>query len=87
MRFIEAVKERPVTNAIFMTLYYIGMREGELLALTPADIDLEKQTIRINKSFQRLKGQIRVHDIRHTCASTNFTLIRQTILVFDCYFD
>ena len=57
LRFIEAVKERPVTNAIFMTLYYTGLREGELLALTPADIDLEKQTIRINKSFQRLKGR------------------------------
>ena len=57
LKFIEAVKEKPVTYAIFMTLYYTGMREGELLALTPADIDLEKQTIRINKSFQRLKGR------------------------------
>jgi integrase len=33
------------------------MREGELLALTPADIDLDKMTIRINKSYQRLNGQ------------------------------
>lgn len=57
LKFIDAVKEKPVTYAIFMTLYYTGMREGELLALTPADIDLEKQTIRINKSFQRLKGR------------------------------
>ena len=38
-----------------MTLYYTGMREGELLALSPADIDLEKKEIRINKSYQRLK--------------------------------
>ena len=37
-----------------MTLYYTGMREGELLALTPADIDFEKSTIIINKSYQRL---------------------------------
>ena len=57
LRFIEAVKDRPAAYAIFMTLYYTGMREGELLALTPADIDLEKQTIRINKSFQRLQGK------------------------------
>ena len=57
LRFIEAVKDKPDAYAIFMTLYYTGMREGELLALTPADIDLEKQTIRINKSFQRLKGR------------------------------
>ena len=30
------------------------MREGELLALTPADIDFEKSTVSINKSYQRL---------------------------------
>lgn len=55
--FIEAVKDKPVSYAIFMTLYYTGIREGELLALTPADIDLEKQTLRINKSYQRIDGE------------------------------
>ena len=39
-----------------MTLYYKGMREGEMLALTPADIDLDKKTISVTKSFQRLNG-------------------------------
>ena len=57
LKFIDAVKDRPATYAIFMTLYYTGIREGELLALTAADIDLEKQTIRINKNYQQLKGQ------------------------------
>jgi len=57
LQFIEAVRERSAPYAMFMTLYYTGMREGELLALTPADVDLEKQTIRINKSYQRLKGE------------------------------
>ena len=28
--------------AISMTMYYTGIREGELLALIPADIDFEK---------------------------------------------
>lgn len=55
--FVEAVMDKPASYAIFMTLYYTGMREGELLALTPADIDLEKSTIRINKSYQRLGGE------------------------------
>ncbi len=55
--FLEAVKDKPASYAIFMTLYYTGMREGELLALTPADIDLDKSTIRINKSYQRLNGE------------------------------
>lgn len=33
------------------------MRIGELLALTYNDIDLEKRTISINKSYQRLDGR------------------------------
>ena len=40
-----------------MTLYFTGIREGELLALTPADIGFEKKTLTINKNYQRLKGQ------------------------------
>ena len=38
-------------------LYWCGIREGELLALTPADFDFEKRTVTINKSYQRLNGQ------------------------------
>ena len=33
------------------------IREGELLALTAADFDFEKETVRINKSYQRLHGE------------------------------
>lgn len=38
-------------------LYWTGIREGELLALTPADFDFVKKTLRINKSYQRLEGK------------------------------
>ena len=38
-------------------LYWCGIREGELLALTPADFDFEKKTVRINKSYQRMHRQ------------------------------
>ena len=55
--FIEALKDRPASYAAFMTLYYTGMREGELLALAPADIDFEKSAITISKSYQRLGGK------------------------------
>ena len=55
--FIEAVMDKPASYAIFMTLYYTGMREGELLALTSADIDFEKSTVTINKSYQRIGGK------------------------------
>lgn len=36
--------------ALFMTLYYSGMRKGELLALTWADIDFLNNTINIDKT-------------------------------------
>ena len=35
----------------------LSRREGELLALTRGDIDLEKRRLRISKSFQHVKGQ------------------------------
>ena len=38
-------------------LYWCGIREGELLALTPVDFDFDNQTVTINKSYQRLKGR------------------------------
>ena len=38
-------------------LYWTGIREGELLAITPADFDFEKRTVTINKSFQHLNGR------------------------------
>ena len=55
--FIESMKDRTASYAIFMTMYYTGIREGELLALTPTDIDLEKKTLTVNKSYQRLNGE------------------------------
>ena len=52
--FIESMKDRPASYAVFMTLYFTGIREGALLALTPSDIDFEKKALTVNKSYQRL---------------------------------
>lgn len=49
--------DKPISFYAFELLYWTGIREGELLALTPADFDLENKTVTINKSYQRLKGQ------------------------------
>ena len=38
-------------------LYWCGIREGELLALTPADFNFERKTVSITKSYQRLDGR------------------------------
>jgi len=55
--FIPHLEYKPQAYTAFITLYYTGMRIGELTALTPADIDLAKKTININKSYQRLNGE------------------------------
>ena len=56
-RFSEAMMDKPISFYAFEMLYWCGIREGELLALTPADFDFQKQTLRINKSYQRLNKQ------------------------------
>ena len=53
-KFSEVMMDKPISFYAFEMLYWCGIREGELLALTPADFDFEKQTVRINKSYQRL---------------------------------
>jgi len=57
LAFAEAIMDRPISYYAFEILYWCGIREGELLALTPADFDFEKSTLRINKSYQRMHGE------------------------------
>ena len=57
MQFIDSVMDKRQSYMAFMLLYWTGMRLGEVLALTPADIDFEKRTISITKSYQRLGKQ------------------------------
>ena len=45
---------------MFQTLYYTGMRIGELLALTYNDIDLDNGIIRINKTVNFKGGKVNV---------------------------
>jgi integrase len=57
LKFADAVMDKPISYYAFELLYWSGIRLGELLALTPADFDFEKQTVSITKSYQRIKGQ------------------------------
>ena len=57
LKFIDAMMDKPMLYYAFEILYWCGIREGELLALTPADFDFKKKTLRINKSYQRLQGK------------------------------
>lgn len=51
--FLECVADKPISYYAFEMLYWTGIREGKLLALTPADFNFDKKTLRINKSYQR----------------------------------
>ena len=57
LKFAEAMMDKPLSYYAFEVLYWCGLREGELLALTPSDFDFEKRTVYITKSYQRLNGQ------------------------------
>lgn len=57
LKFSEAMMDKPRSYYAFEMLYWCGMRSGELLALTYNDIDLEKRTISVNKSYQRIEGR------------------------------
>ena len=57
LKFAEAMMDKPLSYYAFEMLYWCGVREGELLALTPGDFDFEKQTVTISKSYQRIKGK------------------------------
>ena len=57
MQFSEVMMDKPVSFYAFEMLYWCGIRLGELLALTPEDFDFQNRKLRINKSYQRIKGQ------------------------------
>ena len=56
-KFAFAIMDKPVSYYAFEMLYWCGIRLGELLALTYGDFDFEKKTVRINKSYQCIKGK------------------------------
>ena len=57
LKFADAIMDKPLSFYAFEMLYWCGIREGELLALTPADFDFDRLTVTISKSYQRLGGQ------------------------------
>lgn len=55
-KFADAMMDKPLSFYAFEMLCWCGIREEERLSLTPAKFDFKKGTVKINKSFQRLKG-------------------------------
>lgn len=56
-KFAEYMMDDLVGYYAFQVLYWCGLREGEMLALTPSDVDLENKTISVNKTLFRKNGK------------------------------
>ncbi len=74
LKFIEAVKDKPYSYHAFQILYWCGLRVGELLALTPQDIDFDNKVIRITKSYQRLEGKDVITDPKTPKSKRNVSM-------------
>lgn len=56
-KFLDAVCDKERSFYAFEILYWTGIREGELLALTPNDFDFRAGTLAIDKSFAVRNGE------------------------------
>lgn len=57
LKFSDSMMDKPLSFYAYEMLYWCGIRSGELLALTATDFDFKKGTVRINKSYQRIKRE------------------------------
>ena len=59
-KFQKEIEDKPEYYYAFEVFFWTGVRLGELLALTPDDIDFEAKTITVNKSMQLISGRLSV---------------------------
>ncbi len=57
LKFSYEMMDKPMSYYAFQCLYWLGVRSGELLALSAKDFNFEKGTVSITKSYQRYKKQ------------------------------
>lgn len=56
-KFIDSIDKDDKYYIMFEILFWTGMREGEMLALTKSDIDFENNRISITKTYYRADGR------------------------------
>ena len=57
LRFAEAMMDEPIAYYCLEVLSWFGTRLGELLALTPYDIDFKNRVLNIDKNYQVVNGK------------------------------
>ena len=73
-RFTDVIRHKPISYAAFNMLFWTGMRTGELLALTWGDLDFDKKTIIINKSYTRLNGKDKIKHTKNKASDRTITI-------------
>lgn len=53
-KFIETMMYEPIYYYCFQVLYWLGLREGEALALLQSDFDFSNKTVSITKTYQEI---------------------------------
>jgi integrase len=53
-KFISAISPEDENHLIFEILFWTGIREGELLSITPADVDMKNNLLYITKTYHRI---------------------------------
>lgn len=74
MQFRQAMKEDIQYFYIFEVLYWCGIREGEMFALTLDDIDLEKGVLHVNKTYHVLHCKELVTSPKTECSVRDVTI-------------
>ena len=74
LKFAEVMMDKPQSYYAFEVLYWCGIREGELLALTPADFDLDKGLLSITKSYAHTKQAVVMDILRREIPSATWLL-------------
>lgn len=55
--FSRAIMDKDASFMVFEVLYWLGVRSGEALALTPTDFDLKASKVSITKTYHRIDGE------------------------------
>jgi len=56
-KFADAMMDEPMYYYCFEILYWCGLREGEMLALTLEDFNFEAKTVSVTKTYSVLNGK------------------------------
>ncbi len=61
-QFIKSAEGDIIAKTIFNLLFFSGIREGELLALTLNDFDFDNNTVSISKTYAKVNGRDIIQD-------------------------